>query len=212
MKFLVAMLLDRRTTRTDIWREHSRFLAQSLTSMIALLLFIPKLQADDGLKKTLSTIAQESAIRLLKEKRFDFENADFAGTFEAIDPEHNVKVEVRDFSLANDTVKVQVQINGLFRLKGKFTKGGSATQLDADLSLEIIPTAEAKIVKRDQDFFVQPSIKALAFKVGIRELKPESLAGGKSLVTDILNTTFVKRKEEILKAVNAALAEKKLDL
>jgi hypothetical protein len=72
--------------------------------------------------------------------------------------------------------------------------------------------SKAKVVKRGDDFFVKPLVKNLEFKVLIKELKPASLAGGKELITEILNTAYKKRKKSILKAVNVALVEKKLPL
>ena len=109
--------------------------------------------ADDaGLRRTLSDLAKKTAVKALKDKKFVVAEFGFRGTLEAVAPDKNVKVEVQEFSLGNDTVKARFQAAGLFRLAGKYAKDGASTDLDALFSLDITPSVEVPIVKRGDDF------------------------------------------------------------
>jgi hypothetical protein len=182
--------------------------------LICALLFISvafcRAANDDGLRRTLSDLARKKAIKALKEKKFTVAKFGFTGTLEAVAPEKNLNIQVKDFSLGNDTVKVNLQAAGLFRLAGKYILDGAHVDFDAQFLLEIMPTVKAPIVKRGNDFFVKPSVADLDFRLELKEIKPEALADGKTLVTDILNSMYKTQKKSILQAINVSLGEKKL--
>jgi hypothetical protein len=175
----------------------------------ALFLSVPE---DSGIESTLTKIAQESAIKVLTGKEFPIEIEGFAGTIVAINPKKNFKAKVEKFSLAGDTVSATFKAKGLVRIKGKYSKDDATVDLDATLAVDLVPTVEGKIYKRGDEFFIQPSVKDMDFKIEIKEFSPDSLPGGKASITKLLNAAYVAQKATVLKAINASVVERKLEL
>lgn len=172
---------------------------------------LPCVTAQAGIDETLSAIAKETALKTLKDKDFEFENGGFKGNLSAVKPEEELEIEVKDFSLADDSIKAKVKVKGLFLLDGEYETGGVSTMLEATMFVTIEPKFKTQLIERDGQFFVKSEVEDLSFKVKVNELKPASISGSKGTITTLLNAAYAAKKKEILKQVNKNLPEKKLE-
>ncbi len=186
--------------------------------IVCLLTAIPVLAADsrlyaeeNGLTKFLSKAASDAAIKLLeKAKAFELSTDSANGTITPIEPAKNVKVTVESFELKSDVIRAKIKTEGRFRLNSTILYHGSGITVDAEMTLKLNLSLEARMIKRDGSFFVKPSVTDFTFDLEIHELTPESLSGGKELVANLLETIVANQKQAILKAINEACEELKL--
>ncbi|XZE32443.1 hypothetical protein SH501x_003190 [Pirellulaceae bacterium SH501] len=165
---------------------------------------------ENGLTKHLSAMAREAAVKLLHKKSFDFASDTTRGKLTAIEPDKSVRIDFQKLELKADTVHALVDASGRFRVETVLASSGKEVSVDADTTLRLHVAMEARLVKRDGSFYVQPSVKGFDFQIEIHTVKPESLTEGKQWLEQLLNGLVATNKQFILQAINATLTEQKL--
>ena len=70
----------------------------------------------------------------------------------------------------------------------------------------------AKLLIKNGDFYVDPTVNDLDIVLAIIDLQPANLSDGKTLLANLANTAFQKRKSKILEQINESLEPSKLTI
>jgi hypothetical protein len=167
--------------------------------------WIEAAEADDGFLDALSKIATREARKQLRAKKFKFSGGPFAGTVEAVDPDGTLTTEVKDFALADDLLKTTVTASGRFRIEGQLSEEAEVSAL---FNVQLTANVEARFLKEDQKFYVEPTIKDISLTLSIVELSPANLSGGQELLSNLAMAAFSKSKDRIIAEANKRLGKR----
>jgi hypothetical protein len=164
----------------------------------------------------LSTIARKEAIKQLQDRRFtfyeDFDGGSFDGFVQVVDPEDHLYVKIEKFDLGADILTTKLVVSSRFLISGRQVYAGATFDLMALTDVQLMADAKAKLLMKNGDFYVDPTVNDLDIVLAIIDLQPANLSDGKTLLANLANTAFQKRKSKILEQINESLEPSKLTI
>ncbi len=185
-----------------------RIVMWRLSIALAMLAAAPAtVQADEQFLAALSKLATREMRKQLQEKQLPFKFNSVSGQLRAVEPDPRLQAEVKQFKLGGDLLNATVSAVGRFKLDGQIEHEANFSDL-VDVKLALV--VEARFVKENDKFFIEPKLNDIDLELTILEVSPENLSGGEQLLANLVSAAFVANKDRIIAEANKRLGKRPL--
>lgn len=158
---------------------------------------------------SLTSLAKKTVVAMTKGEKFPVVSKQpaFSGSIAFVDPESNLKVEVKDFDLKNDTVSIIQQSTTKLHIVGELKDGDLTIPLDLESDIIILINGQSQLVAAGEAYALRSRIDTADVKMVVTKVnQPKELPGGTAFASALLNSVVNTRMSGIIKAVNGRIA------
>ena len=163
----------------------------------------PPSHADDSVATQIATaITKSAAVKILKEGKYEFDEPEFKGEAQAVEPEKHVKVSIKKLELFPLHVTLTIAMEAPFAIRGKLKTEDEAVAVKGEAIITHVVSVYADFQVIDDRIEVQPRVTKLELKAKITEVEPSDLDGGKDRLEKTADAVMKRNADKIMRETN----------